>query len=186
MIRMKYALPIFLVSIIAALIVYVLVGSGKPKEPPVVTSFEDCAAAGYPVAESHPRQCRTPNGLVYAEELHVDAVYRNASASDVAIEVPFPGGVVGKQFSVVGQARGIWYSEGVFPVLLVAPDGTVLAQAQAQAQGEWMTEGLVPFRADLSAPQEYIGPASLILSRDNPSGVPENDASVTVPLTVEY
>lgn len=183
---MKYTFSIFLVSIIAALIVYVLVGSGKPKEPSVVTSFEECVAAGYPVAESHPRQCRTPGGLVYAEELRVEAIYKSASPDDVAIEVPFPGGVVGKQFSVVGQARGTWYSEGVFSVSVVAADGTVLAQARAEAQGDWMTEELVPFRADLSVPQEYIGPASLVLSRDNPSGLPDNDASITVPLTVEY
>lgn len=32
-----------------------------------VRSFEDCASAGYPVMESYPRQCRTPDGKTFVE-----------------------------------------------------------------------------------------------------------------------
>lgn len=32
-----------------------------------INSFEDCAAAGYPVMESYPRQCRTPDGKTHTE-----------------------------------------------------------------------------------------------------------------------
>lgn len=32
-----------------------------------ITNFEECAAAGYPVEESFPRRCRTPEGQVYEE-----------------------------------------------------------------------------------------------------------------------
>ena len=34
-----------------------------------ITSFEDCAAAGYPVMESYPEQCRTPDGILFVREL---------------------------------------------------------------------------------------------------------------------
>lgn len=34
-----------------------------------IVSFEDCAAAGNPVMESHPRQCRTPDGRNFVEDL---------------------------------------------------------------------------------------------------------------------
>lgn len=30
-----------------------------------IRNFEDCAAAGYPVAESYPEQCRTPDGRLF-------------------------------------------------------------------------------------------------------------------------
>ncbi|XOF35245.1 MAG: hypothetical protein ACL93V_08155 [Candidatus Electrothrix sp. YB6] len=33
-----------------------------------ITSFEECEAAGYPVMESHPRQCRA-DGQIFTEEL---------------------------------------------------------------------------------------------------------------------
>lgn len=33
----------------------------------VITSFEDCKKAGYPVMESYPEQCRTPDGKVFVQ-----------------------------------------------------------------------------------------------------------------------
>ncbi|MBN2095528.1 MAG: hypothetical protein JW727_05750 [Candidatus Aenigmarchaeota archaeon] len=36
---------------------------------PGISSFEECVAAGYPVLESYPRQCRTPDGQVFVEEI---------------------------------------------------------------------------------------------------------------------
>ena len=34
----------------------------------LITSFDGCVAAGYPVMGSYPRQCRTPNGETFVEE----------------------------------------------------------------------------------------------------------------------
>lgn len=45
-----------------------------------ITNFEECADAGYPVAESFPRQCRTPDGKVYVEE--TPALEQGAIARD--------------------------------------------------------------------------------------------------------
>jgi len=36
-----------------------------------INSFEDCAAAGYPIMESYPRQCRTVGGKHFVEEIEV-------------------------------------------------------------------------------------------------------------------
>jgi len=41
----------------------------------------------------------------------------------------------------------------------------------------------VPFRVTLDV-GAYSGPATLVLKRDNPSGLPENDASISVPIEV--
>lgn len=49
-----------------------------------------------------------------------------------------------------------------------------------------MNENLVPFKVEIKVPNDYIGPATLVLKNDNPSGLPENDRSVAVPITVEY
>jgi hypothetical protein len=35
-----------------------------------VSSFEECVAAGYPVMESYPRQCQTPDGQNFVEEIN--------------------------------------------------------------------------------------------------------------------
>ncbi|MBP9816600.1 MAG: hypothetical protein KBD05_01055 [Candidatus Pacebacteria bacterium] len=34
-----------------------------------ITSFEECAAAGYPIAESYPEQCYTPDGKSFVRVL---------------------------------------------------------------------------------------------------------------------
>ncbi|HYC83255.1 MAG TPA: hypothetical protein VEB60_01760 [Candidatus Paceibacterota bacterium] len=34
-----------------------------------ITSFAECAAAGYPIMESYPEQCRTPDGRLFVNEI---------------------------------------------------------------------------------------------------------------------
>jgi|GEM_PF-1441708 len=35
----------------------------------MVNNFDDCVKAGYPVMESYPRQCKTPDGRIFTEEI---------------------------------------------------------------------------------------------------------------------
>ena len=112
--------------------------------------------------------------------------YANASADLIEVELPFPGAVVGKEFSVLGRARGNWFFEASFPLKVLDKDGKVLAEHYAEAQGEWMTSEFVPFKGDLAVPASYIGPATLVLEKDNASGLPEHDASISFPIIIEY
>lgn len=112
--------------------------------------------------------------------------YKNATSDLIVVELPFPDAVVGKEFSAIGRARGYWFFEASFPIQVVDKNGNVLATAIAQAQDDWMTENFVPFKADIKIPESYIGPATLILKKDNPSGLPENDASISFPINIEY
>ncbi len=178
-------------NIFYLLLVVVIVGAliwfgSLKKDVSNIMSFEDCEKAGYPVMESHPRQCKTPDGRTYAEELPEKITYINSSEDLIKVELPFPGAVTGKEFSVVGQARGVWFFEASFPIKLLDKDGNTLDTAIAQAQGDWMTEDFVLFKANLKAPESYIGPATIVLIKDNPSGIPEKDASISFPITVEY
>lgn len=157
-----------------------------PVSPETVLSFNDCLRAGYPVRESHPRQCTTPDGRTYAEEIPEKIIYDNASPDDVVVELPFPGAVTAKDFSVIGEARGTWFFEASFPVEVRDEDGKLLTTAIAQAEGEWMTEDYVSFRALVHVPNSYSGKATLVLKKDNPSGLPEHDASISFPFTIEY
>jgi hypothetical protein len=123
---------------------------------------------------------------LYAEEIAVEPTYQSATADSIMVELPFPGAVTGKEFTVTGKARGTWYFEASFPVVLIDPSGNVIATGIAQAEGDWMTENFVPFKATIQAPSTFIGPATLVLKKDNPSGLPEHDASISFPITVEY
>ena len=39
------------------------------KSQPVITNFGECAAAGYPIMESYPEQCRTPDGHTFVRDV---------------------------------------------------------------------------------------------------------------------
>jgi hypothetical protein len=115
-----------------------------------------------------------------------EITYINSSSDLINVELPFPGAVTGKEFSVIGKARGYWFFEASFPLELLDQDGNVIATGYAQAEGEWMTEDFVPFKGEIKAPDTYIGPATLVLHKDNASGEPDKDASVSFPITIEY
>lgn len=151
-----------------------------------VSSFEDCAKAGYPIMESYPEQCRTPDGRTFVREIKEKITYVNSTADNITVDNPFPGAVTGKTFTVMGKARGSWYFEASFPILVLDKDGKTLAQGIAQAQSDWMTTEFVPFKANVKVPESYIGKATLILKKDNPSGLVEKDASISFPFTIEY
>lgn len=127
----------------------------------------------------------SPEEKTNSSELR-EIIYINSSTDLIMIDSPFPGAVVGKEFSVIGKARGNWFFEASFPLELRDRDGEVLVQGYAQAQGEWMTTEFVPFKGEMKVPISYIGPATLILRKDNASGLPEHDASVSFPIVVEY
>lgn len=116
----------------------------------------------------------------------VAITYKNASADKIVIDTPTPGAVTGKTFSIKGKARGNWYSEAVFPVLVLDMSGKTLTQVQAHADGEWMTEALSPWTANVTVPDSYTGAATIVVTNDNPSGDPSRDASASFPITIEY
>lgn len=152
-----------------------------------ISSFEECAAAGLPVMESFPRRCNTPDGRVFPEETEIYPTYEKANPDMIVVENPHPGGVVGKEFVVTGKARGNWFFEASFPIEVLGADGNTIAGSFATAEGDWMTEEFVTFKSEIiDLPSAYIGPATLILRKDNPSGLPENDAYVSIPINVEY
>ena len=62
----------------------------------------------------------------------------------------------------------------------------IIAEGSATAKGEWMTENYVPFEATLNfVKPTYKDNGSLILRKDNPSGLPENDDALEIQIFFE-
>ena len=64
---MKKKLTLILV-IIAILVAYIF-SANLREDKILVTDFQSCADAGYPIMESNPRQCNTPEGRNFVEEI---------------------------------------------------------------------------------------------------------------------
>lgn len=87
--------------------------------------------------------------------------------------------------TIRGEARGSWYFEATFQVVLTNWDGLIIAEGYATAQGDWMTENYVPFTATLkfATPDVSVSnKGSLILQASNPSGLPANDKALEIPI----
>lgn len=62
----------YLILVILGFIVLLTAFSFTKNQQPVVkevSSFEECKNAGYPIMETYPEQCRTPNGQVFVNEI---------------------------------------------------------------------------------------------------------------------
>ncbi len=106
-----------------------------------------------------------------------------SDTEQVFIEEPFSEDMIESTVTFSGSASGTWFFEGDFPVTLVDDNDVVLGQSFATAEGEWMTTEPVTFSGGLAltqAPTSTTG--RLVFSKDNPSGLPEHDASVSLPV----
>lgn len=145
-----------------------------------ITNFDECAAAGYPIMESYPRQCRA------GDKTFAEYIGNELEKLDlIRITMPRPNGTIKSPATIEGEARGTWFFEASFPIKFYDENNNLLATAIAQAQGDWMTENFVPFKAVLSYNVSKPGKGTLVLEKDNPSGLPENADSLKVPIKYE-
>jgi hypothetical protein len=145
-----------------------------------VSTFEECVAAGNSVLESYPEQC-VHNGQTYTRDIGNTL----EKADLIQLQKPQPGAVIGATLELQGIARGYWYFEASFPFEVRDAAGTLVYESYVQAQDEWMTEDFVPFQGTYELPQELSGKGTLILKKDNPSGLPQHDDSLEIPVIFE-
>ncbi|MBI5414222.1 hypothetical protein HZA38_01780 [Candidatus Peregrinibacteria bacterium] len=169
----KFSLLVFLGIIIFSGCVF------QKKNASEITNFAGCVSAGYPVMESFPRQCKTPEGKIFAEEM----APQEKSSDQIRVTSPQKNEVIKSPLEITGEARGPWFFEASFPIQLVDDKGNLIIESFAEAQGNWMTENFVPFvsKLEFSVPTGITN-GELILKKDNPSGLPENDAEIRIPV----
>ncbi len=111
-----------------------------------------------------------------------------SKANLIRVQTPIPNQTISSPLIIKGEARGSWFFEASFPVVLTDWDGKIIAQGIAQAKSDWMTNDFVPFTASLNFTADknaYSKRGSLILRKDNPSGLPENDNALEIPIVFE-
>jgi hypothetical protein len=116
-----------------------------------------------------------------------EAENKNPEHSLIMLEYPQEGQTVSSPLRIEGKARGGWFFEATFPVVLTNWDGLIIAEGYATAQGDWMTEEFVPFTAELTFTSDTTvsNRGSLILQKANPSGLPENDDAYEITVFFE-
>lgn len=167
-----------IIFILGGVAIYLILFKPGEAPRPIINNFEECVSAGYPVLESYPRQCKTPDGKSFTEDIG-----NELEKSDlIKIDNPRPNQIIESPLFVKGEARGNWYFEASFPAKLFDDNGFLLGITPAQALGNWMTEDFVLFNATLPFAVSSTPKGKLILEKDNPSGLPEHADELTIPV----
>jgi hypothetical protein len=170
---------IYLIIFILIILALILIGPKLIfKKPIAVNSFDECVIAGYPVQESYPEQCKTPEGKTFTEDIG------NVLEKQDLIQIisPRPNDLIKSPVTIEGEARGVWYFEASFPIKIFDANGKQLGVVPAQAQGDWMTTEFVPFKAVLQFDNSTTKKGTLVLEKDNPSGLSQNADQLTIPI----
>lgn len=142
-------------------------------------SFTECVDQGYPVEETQPRRCRA-GAISFVD----DAAPAGHDSLGVPVELDtlVPHAVIASPLLVTGKAPGTWFFEANIGLGVLDENGVEIARGHAEADGNWMTTEPVRFVGTI----HFVAPLSatgfIEVRKDNPSDLPELDASIRVPI----
>lgn len=115
---------------------------------------------------------------------NLDKVIKNST--QIIIDFPKDSQKITSPIKISGKAVGNWFFEGSFPIELVDLDKNIIAIGIATSSEDWMTEKFINFSSEIyfdkpTSTQNAI----LIFKKDNPSGNPEFDKSVFIPVILK-
>lgn len=173
---LKRSLVGLLIILIA--ITIVIFASSKNTQVIEIDSFDSCVAAGYPIMDSYPEQCKTPDGRNFSREIGNELEH----IETLLVSNPRPNQVVTTPLIVSGQARGIWFFEATFEVEMLDDLDNSLGVGYVTATEEWMTEDFVPFTGELQFSLPSTETGTLVIRNANPSGLPEHQKELRMPV----
>lgn len=159
----------------------------RQEEPVACTMEAKMCPDGSAVGRSGPEcQFTACPGAVVASDVQEQI---DSKADLITISTPEPGNRIVSPLQLSGEARGYWFFEASAPVVLTNWDGEIIAESYVTTDGEWMTEEKVPFSGTLEfespyqqGDPEFMERGTLIFRKDNPSGMPEHDDAVEIPV----
>lgn len=111
---------------------------------------------------------------------------RHCREDVIVVDEPVPGATIASPLTLTGRARGTWFFEGDFPIVLEDASGNTVAAGFVAAQGEWMTTEFVAFRGSLEFTHANAGqPGWLIFKKDNPSDRRDLDDATSIPVFIQ-
>lgn len=151
-----------------------------------IDSFDECVEWNFPILDSYPQQCMTPDGRSFVDTSTPPVSPELSPVGELQVINPLPYQSIESPLEIFGQAPGTWFWEGSFLVILTDANGEEISSAiVTTADGdEWMTNELVPFEATLQFDDDNLPESGfLVFDKANPSGMPENGKTETIPIS---
>ena len=97
----------------------------------------------------------------------------------------FPNSKVQGVVSYQGAVKGGYFFEANILINILDANKNVLKTSNAIAMTDWMTIEPVEFEGNIDFTNLPKGLAYIEIHNDNPSGLPENDKSVLIPIVID-
>ena len=99
------------------------------------------------------------------------------------ITIPVAGSIIRSPLKIEGKVPPGWMFEGVFPIKLIDSGGNTIAQGLGKEviPGSWQKDSDVDFTVTLTF-VNFPTKGFLVLDKDNPSGLPQNDRPFSIPV----
>lgn len=104
------------------------------------------------------------------------------TGTDVQITSPDLSKPINSPLKLTGKIKPNYSFEAVFPIRLENAAGKTIASGQGHVTTDDLNQEFVPFTAEIKFSQT-AGKGSLVIMNDNPSGLPENDKKISLPVT---
>ena len=180
---MKRYYPIIILCVIAIVAIIIRVSNKSA----TVVSSESTNIADNPTVSTTPNSPTKGNQVSTTPASVGKMIYEPTSAKDmIRVDSPLVNATLyaSSPIKVSGQALGRWFFEASFPVLLTDASGKVISTGRATAGSTWMTDSYVSFLGYITYVKQVSGSHGyVILKKDNPSDLSQNDASVKIPVT---
>lgn len=110
-----------------------------------------------------------------------DSEKAESQDDEIIVSTPLPGDAVESPLHISGKAKGTWFFEASFPIE-IRSDGEIIKEGSIETEEDWMTEELVSFSGQIDFSARPGTELLLVLKKANPSGLPEKDKSVSIPI----
>lgn len=80
-------IAVFVVLLIAGIVVWKYQQTSKVQS---INTFEECAQAGYPIMESYPEQCKTPDGRNFTKQVASNSDLQSETVNEIGLSLQHP------------------------------------------------------------------------------------------------
>ncbi|MEI8130760.1 MAG: hypothetical protein WCG55_04640 [bacterium] len=96
-----------------------------------------------------------------------------------------PGATITDVATITGEIKGVYFFEGKAQGVLLDENKKILNSFSLDATSNWLTADAVSFTATVDTTSALAGPGYIRLKNDNPSGDPEKDKYIDVPIVIQ-
>ncbi len=115
-------------------------------------------------------------------QVNVTPQEKVAEKVNIIVDYPQPNDIVTSPLVVKGKARGGWWFEANFPIVLYYGVQDEFVETYVSTDKEWMTDEFIDFEVTIEFPEPYAKDGTLELQKSNPSDIKELNDSLIIPV----